>query len=227
MITLKNIRTGYGGHVALHGLDCRIAHDRTTVLLGPGGSGKSSFLKVLASAVRGPLPPMWCTGVIEGLTDSLFYLPQGPETAALSRPLRALLGDDDPPERTVGRVWDGIAQCDALLSLLDVPLAILSPSRRRLVTLTAALASRADLLLLDEPDAGADERDRAWIRACLAALRGRRTIVLVTHDLELARSVSDDALFLLDGRLIEAADTHTFFAAPVHPRTRDLITYGA
>lgn len=227
MITLKNIRTGYGGHVALHDIDCRISRGRTTVLLGPGGSGKSTFLRVLASPVLGLHPSMWCTGAIDGINTSVSYLPQRQEGAALARPLRALLGDDDPPERTVGRVWDGIADCEALLTLLDVPLAILSPSRRRLVALTAALASAAELLLLDEPDAGADERDRAWIRACLAALRGRRTSVVVTHDLELARAVSDDALFLLDGRLIEAADTSTFFAAPAHPRTRDLITYGA
>lgn len=226
MIVLENLRAGYERHVALDGVSCRLGYDRTVAVLGPGGSGKSTLLRIMAGSVMALPPTAWVEGALLGVPASISYLPQRFPCSSLRQPLRALMGSDEPLERALERTWEDIADGALLRSLLDVPLCALPPSLRRLAEVTAALSLHVQMLLLDEPDGGADPRVREWIRRRLATLRGQRSIVLVTHDLALAEAVSDDALFLLDGRLIEASDTASMFTAPVQLRTRDFVTYG-
>jgi ABC-type phosphate transport system ATPase subunit len=223
MITLRDVQAGYGDHIALRDLCCVLRPDRTTAVLGPGGSGKSTLLRILAGA---PRPDAWCSGVVDGVTRPVSWMTQHHEPAELLTTPGSLLGPEPERERAVARVWGDGPAAALVRGALDAPLSSLSPSTRRIVALTAALARPAGLVLLDEPEAGASPRELAWISAALDRMRGQRTVVLVTHSLELAGTASDDALFLLDGILIEAAATDTFFNAPVNPRTRDLITYG-
>lgn len=226
MIALSDIRAGYEGHVALDRVSCGLAAGRTTAVLGPGGSGKSTLLRVVAGPVLGLPAGMWCEGSLRGVTGPISYLPQRPPEVALARPLRALFGGDEPADEAIARVWRDIPGPEVLRDALAVRLGDLPASMHRLAGFTAALASPG-LLLLDEPDGGVGERERGWIRERLVTLRGQRSVVLITHDLELARAGSDDSVFLLDGCVVEAADTASLFTSPAHPRTRDLIRYGA
>lgn len=90
-----------------------------------------------------------------------------------------------------------------------------------------SLASDADLHLLDEPEAGISEEQQARVAAELSSARGRRTIILVSHHLDLVRAVSDAMMLLVDGSLIEHDATSKLFAAPSNPRTRQFITLGS
>ena len=80
---------------------------------------------------------------------------------------------------------------------------------------------RPDALLLDEPTANLDPYNVGLIEQIVARLNREHgtTIVLVTHNVYQARRLAQRVLFLLDGREIEVADTHTFFEAPKDART--------
>ncbi|MEM9492924.1 MAG: hypothetical protein AAGC55_27490, partial [Myxococcota bacterium] len=114
-----------------------------------------------------------------------------------------------------------------LSAVADQPLCSLSRSLRRTAEFTVAASALADVMIFDEPDHGVGEREREWIQAKLTTLRGQCTAIVVTHNLRLASAVSDDAIFLLDGVIVESGATAPMFAQPRHERTRDLLTWGS
>ena len=65
------------------------------------------------------------------------------------------------------------------------------------------------------------------MRQLLRAFRGRTTLVVATHHLELAREASDQVLLLVGGRIVESGATEALFEHPVHPRTRDFLRLGS
>jgi ABC-type branched-subunit amino acid transport system ATPase component len=78
----------------------------------------------------------------------------------------------------------------------------LSFGQQRLGELACAIASGAGVLLLDEPSAGLGSEARVALRGLLSQLRGRHTILLVEHDLELAAAVSGHLCVLEEGRMV-------------------------
>ena len=177
---------------------------------------------------------IWQSGGLWRTSGQMSYLPQKPLPESQS--LASLLGHRRPgtsvgfrdARRYLYRFWRvAIPAAEALDAAFDTPLCRLPQTLRRLAEFTVAASSPAPLLLVDEPDRGAGERESGWIAAKLCALGGQRTIVVITHNLGLARQVSDTMIFLLDGLIVEAGDTALMFARPRHPRTRALITYGS
>jgi zinc transport system ATP-binding protein len=86
------------------------------------------------------------------------------------------------------------------------PLSVLSGGELRRVLLAHALDPEPELLLLDEPTTGLDERSAAWLADTLRAIRsaGRTTVVMVSHDLEQVRRIADrvtvlDRVVVADG----------------------------
>ncbi|MCB0147882.1 MAG: ATP-binding cassette domain-containing protein, partial [Caldilineaceae bacterium] len=122
---------------------------------------------------------------------------------------------------------DSAAAIDATLEdvglggLAKQPARTLSGGEAQRVALARAMILRPDALLLDEPTANLDPYNVGLIEQIVARLNREHgtTIVLVTHNVYQARRLAQRVLFLLDGREIEVADTHTFFEAPKDPRT--------
>jgi ABC-type phosphate transport system ATPase subunit len=101
-----------------------------------------------------------------------------------------------------------------------------SAEAQRLAQLDAALEAPQDVVLLDEPDAGLSDAGRAAVARRLECVRHRRTVVMVTHHLGLARAVADHAVLLIDGAVVEAGEARRLFNHPSRPRTADFIRTG-
>ncbi len=101
----------------------------------------------------------------------------------------------------------------------------LSGGEAQRVALARAMVLRPDVLLLDEPTANLDPYNVGLIEGIVARLNRDRgtTVVLVTHNLFQARRLAHRVALLLDGRLVEVADTSTFFESPTDPRTRAFV----
>ncbi|MCG8425265.1 MAG: ATP-binding cassette domain-containing protein [Proteobacteria bacterium] len=222
--------------------------NRTTVVLGPGGSGKSTLLRLIGGLIvppseglgdsrasagdfaRYPVPEtMWHSGDIKCINGDIRILPQALEVS--EHTLTALLQSQSGQglKSWLHEFWQSVSgsASELLESVVDTPLLALPGPLRRLAGFTVAASVPGSLLLIDEPESGAGERECEWMRAKLAAIRGQHTIVLVTRNLKLARATSDDAIFLLDGRIVEAGETSVLFTHPAHQRTRDLLTFGS
>lgn len=216
------LSAGYDDRVVLDDISLRFAARRTTVLLGPGGSGKSTLLRVLAGAAAGP--DFWCRGEVSA-SGPVAWLPQRPPPRAVSVASLVSPGAPQKAGDVVRRVWaEEPKASEALLPALDG-----QPGESglwRLAFLTALLDGDQPVLLLDEPDAGLTPGRLAAVARRLSCERGRRTVVLVTHHLLFARMVSDAAVLLIDGLVLEAGASVDFFERPAHPRTRDFVRMG-
>ena len=100
----------------------------------------------------------------------------------------------------------------------------LSGGQQQRMCIARALAVGPEILLMDEPTSALDPRATACIEDLIGELRGRYTIIIVTHNMQQAARVSDLTVFLYEGTLIEFGPTKRIFTKPQEKRTEDYIT---
>ncbi|MBP7864944.1 MAG: ABC transporter ATP-binding protein [Acidobacteria bacterium] len=206
-IHLENVRVGYGRRRVLDGLDLRVERGTVNGLLGLNGSGKTTLMRLL----NGLLPPSGGTVRVLGLDPwrqrvalqrRLAFMPEHP----------ALYDDLDAGSflrfcRRLHPAFDLVGARDRLEALgvpLGTRLGRLSRGQRGLVSLSAALARRAEVLLLDDPTLGLDlPARRNLYRTILEDLAERDTAVLfATHQPAEVEGILTHVAFLRDGRIV-------------------------
>jgi iron complex transport system ATP-binding protein len=217
LLEARSLSAAYGRTPALAGLDARIEKGETVGLLGENGSGKSTFLKVIARIV----PPRGGELLFEGnrLADlprrvtarRVAYLPQSIDLVFPIRCLDLVLQGRAPYARGFSadsaedhdRALEAMRACD-VENLAGRDAAALSGGERRRVFLARALAQQADVWLLDEPTSGLDLRHRLEFLELVAEAHASRgtTVLLVTHEIDLAGEIADRVIVLRAGRAI-------------------------
>lgn len=206
----------------LEQLSFRVAEGEILGIVGPNGSGKSSLLKVLA----GLLQPNGGTILLGGqpigqlsqqdIARLVAVVPQEyvqafpftvAETVLMGRfPHRKSrlwsMGLGDDTEEDLVRAHQAMLETD-VLSLADRLVSDLSGGERQRVIIARALAQQPTVLLLDEPTAFLDINHQIEICSLIARLRAERrlTVVLVSHDLNVASQHCDRVLMLKEGTL--------------------------
>ena len=229
-ILARGVSAAYGSTRALDGLDASVAAGEILVLLGENGSGKSTFLKLLARI----LEPSGGELLLDGrplaelsrreTARRVAYVPQSVDLVFPIRCLDLVLQGRAPYGRGFaadsaedrGRALQAMRACDVeSLALRDA--SALSGGEKRRVFLARALAQEAAIWLLDEPTAGLDPRHRLqFLETLLKVHRERGTTVLfVTHDIELASELGDRVLLLVEGRAL-AEGTPADVLTPAH-----------
>ena len=206
-LVLEQATKAFGRTRALDGLDLRVAAGEIHGLLGPNGAGKTTAIRILLGLLRA-----------DAGTARLLGGDPWREGPVLHRRLAYVPGDVTLwPTLTGGEVIDlmgrlrgdlDLTRRDALLERFD-----LDPTRkgrtyskgnRQKVALVTALASRAELLILDEPTAGLDPLMEAAFRECVAEIRDQgRTVLLSSHILGEVEAVCDRVSIIRAGRTVE------------------------
>jgi phosphate transport system ATP-binding protein len=117
---------------------------------------------------------------------------------------------------------------DSVRDRLRAHAGTLSGGEQQRLCIARALAIEPDVLLMDEPTSALDPVATKRIEELIGELKDRVTIVIVTHNMQQARRVSDRCAFLLmgedkAGELIEYGETATLFTEPTDPRTNDYV----
>jgi phosphate transport system ATP-binding protein len=100
----------------------------------------------------------------------------------------------------------------------------LSGGQQQRLCIARAIAADPDVLLMDEPCSALDPVATGKIEDLIDQLRGRYTIVIVTHNMQQAARVSDNTAFMYLGRLIEYGRTNVVFTNPKVARTVEYVT---
>jgi polyether ionophore transport system ATP-binding protein len=207
VVTVSGLRKAFGHTLALDGLDLHIAAGEVHGFLGPNGSGKSTTIRVLLGLLRADDGSCSVLGLdpwrdATELHRQVAYVPgdvviwptlTGGEVIDLLGRLRGGL-DEDRRSRLVERFeLDETKKGKAY-----------STGNRQKVALVAALASRAPLLVLDEPTAGLDPLMEQVFQEELAALRADgRTVFLSSHILSEVERACDRMSIVRSGRVVD------------------------
>jgi ABC-2 type transport system ATP-binding protein len=208
VIEVTGLRKAFGSTVALDGLDLTVAAGEVHGFLGPNGAGKTTTIRILLGLLRG-----------DGGTARLLGGDPWRDAVALHRRLAYVPGDVTLwPNLTGGEVIDLLGRLrgglDAkrraeLLERFDLDPAkkarTYSKGNRQKVALVAALASDAELLILDEPTAGLDPLMEATFRECAEQERARgRTVLLSSHILSEVEALCDRVTIIRLGKTVES-----------------------
>jgi ABC-2 type transport system ATP-binding protein len=207
VISVSGLSKAFGRTTALDGLDLTVRAGEVHGFLGPNGAGKTTTLRILL-------------GLLRADAGSVTLLGGDPwrDTATLHRRLAYVPGDVTLwPNLTGGEVIDllgrlrGGLDASRRTELLDrfeldptKKGRAYSSGNRQKVALVAALASRAELLILDEPTAGLDPLMQAVFEDCVEQERQEgRTVLLSSHILAEVEKVCDRVSIIRQGRTVE------------------------
>ncbi len=226
LLTLRGVRVSYSGPALLDGVDLQIEPGERICLVGRNGTGKSTFMKVIADELgadegeiirRQGLKVARLTQEVPSDLSGTIYevvasgLPQGKIVSEYHQ-LSLRLADDLSLMKQFERVqheleacggWELQQQVDTVLSRLQLPpdadFSALSGGMKRRVLLARSLANNPDLLLLDEPTNHLDIDAIRWLEEFLLNYSG--TLLFITHDRALLEKLATRIIELDRGRL--------------------------
>lgn len=186
-------------------------------LLGPNGAGKSTLINIITGSLRQDRGSVkWCGKSARALDIKfrriLGYMPQqqGLYDSYTGRRFLAYMCalKEIPAKETPAQV-ERAAQWVNLSGELDKRLAAYSGGMKQRLLLASALLGDPKLLILDEPTAGLDPKERVRLRTLLAELAKDRIILIATHVVSDVETVATEILLLKDGALVDQAPVHT------------------
>ncbi|MFG2728464.1 sugar ABC transporter ATP-binding protein [Streptomyces canus] len=213
LVTIRGLRKRFGGTLALADVDLDVQAGSVLALLGHNGAGKSTLIKILAGVYRADEGQVTVAGHPLGSgaasTEMSFIHQDLGLVEWMTVAENVALGTGYP--RRAGLVsWRQVRRrCTEALEIVaghldpDAAIADLTRAERSLVAIARALATRARLIVLDEPTASLPAADCARLFDVLHTLRDRgHAIVYVSHRLDEVYQVADRFAVLRDGHLI-------------------------
>ncbi len=243
LISVQDLNLWYGAHQALFDVSMDIPERCITALIGPSGCGKSTFLKTL-DRMNDLVPGVKITGQVLYQGEDI-YAPSV-EVSQLRRRIGMVFQKANPfpmsiydnvaygprthgvtgraaLDEVVERSLRDAALWDEVKDRLKKNALGLSGGQQQRLCIARALAVEPEVLLMDEPTSALDPISTQRIEELAMSLRRRYTIVIVTHNMQQARRISDRTAFFLMGRLVEYGDTRQLFERPVQKETDDYV----
>jgi phosphate transport system ATP-binding protein len=245
-ITTKNLNLWYAKFQALINVTTNIKHGQITSLIGPSGCGKTTLLRCF-NRVNERYGYVTTTGEIK-LHDKNIYDPdvslvelrksvgmvfQRPNPLPISVYENVVFGlriHSPRSELKRGTLNEAVEKALTEVGLwkdlkdrLDMKATGLQLEQQQKLCIARLLPLKPEIILMDEPCSALDVEGTRAIEELMFKLRGRYTIVIVTHNMAQARRASDECIFMLLGELIEHSRTEDLFLSPKNPKTAEYI----
>ena len=228
MLKVENLKKSFGSFEAVKGISFSVAKGEVLGFLGPNGAGKSTTMRM----ITGFIPPTSGTAVIcghdilkdpIGAKSALGYLPEAaPSYRSMTvtdfltfiAKVRAFEG------RAAKEKVDAVLQKARLTNVARQTIDTLSKGYRQRTCFAQAILHDPKVLIMDEPTASLDVEAVGRVLQTVKSLRGKCTVLMVNHHLEEVEAVATHVLMLDKGRIVELADTDTFFKHPKSDRLK-------
>jgi phosphate transport system ATP-binding protein len=245
VLSIRDLSVSYGkDSAAVKNVTADVKRKAITAIMGPSGCGKSTLLRAI-NRMHELYPNVSTEGDILLHDQSIYAM----STTTLRRKIGMVFQRPNPfPTMSIyenviaGYILNGSklthAQKDEIVesSLVDVGLFeevkdslnkkgnFLSGGQQQRLCVARALAFKPDVILMDEPTSALDPLSTAKIEDLLVGLKANYSIILVTHNMSQAARISDNAMFMYLGELVEYDKTKTMFTNPKDSRTEGYLT---
>ncbi|MFX1368455.1 MAG: phosphate ABC transporter ATP-binding protein PstB [Promethearchaeota archaeon] len=243
-IEVRSLTTWFGDKKILKSINCYFEDNSVTAVMGPSGCGKSTFLRSL-NRLNDTIGSFRMTGEVL-LRGKNIYAPdsdvydlrrrvgmvfQRPNPFPMSIRENITYGprlhgikDEEKLEKIVEQSLKKAALWDEVGDNLEDPAPNLSGGQQQRLCIARALSVDPPVLLMDEPVSALDPISAGRIEDLIVELKKDYTIIMVTHNVQQAFRVSDQAAFLYLGELVEFDTTKRIAEAPQDERTEAFIT---
>ncbi|MBW4448524.1 MAG: phosphate ABC transporter ATP-binding protein [Spirirestis rafaelensis WJT71-NPBG6] len=248
LIQTENLTLQYGQKTAFADVTLDVNQGEILALVGPSGCGKTSFLSCLnrltdmipQCRVRGRIQ-MGTLEVLDAKTNAIALrrkvgmIFQKPNPFPLSiwknleLPLREHgIRNREQIDAIVETTLQDVGLWDEVKDRLHTSALALSGGQQQRLCIARALGLQPEVLLLDEPCSALDPISSGVVEDLITSLRGRYTLLIVTHNLAQAKRIADQvALFWVQsgvGQLIESGSVEQIFESPQNPLTAAYVT---
>lgn len=245
-ITTKDLSLWYAKFQALINVTVNIKQGQITSLIGPSGCGKTTLLRCF-NRVNERYDYVTTTGQIRILNKNIYdpdvslvelrkrvgMVFQRPNPLPISVYENVVFGIrlHHPPsslarpqlDEAVEKALREVRLWDDLKDRLDTRATTLQLEQQQKLCIARLLPLKPDLILMDEPCSALDVEGTRAIEELMFELKGRYTIVIVTHNMAQARRASDECIFMLMGEFMEHRRTEDLFLNPQNPKTAEYI----
>jgi phosphate transport system ATP-binding protein len=243
-IDIRDLSFYYGETKALKNISLPLYDRKVTAFIGPSGCGKSTLLRVL-NRIYALYPNQHAEGevlldgediltakqdlnLLRARVGMVFQKPTPfPMTIYDNIAFGINLYEKLPKSELDGRVQDALERAalwGEVKDKLDASGLSLSGGQQQRLCIARTVATRPEVILLDEPCSALDPISTAKIEELIDELSKEYTIVIVTHNMQQASRASDYTAFMYLGELIEYGATDKVFTAPENSQTEQYIT---
>ncbi|MDT4050156.1 amino acid ABC transporter ATP-binding protein [Staphylococcus arlettae] len=236
MIDIKNLTKSFGQNEVLKGIDLSIERGEVVAIIGPSGSGKSTFLRCMNLLETPTSGEVIFNGnsltakdtKLEQLRQNMGMVFQNfnlfPHKKVIDNILLAptLLkkGNNSDLQQTAMTLLDKVGLADKA----DAYPSQLSGGQKQRVAIARALAMNPEVLLFDEPTSALDPEVVGDVLEVMQNLaKEGMTMVVVTHEMNFAKDVSNKVIFMADGYVVESGSPQDIFETPQHDRTKSFL----
>lgn len=232
ILTLKNLSKSYGNNKALQGFTANL-HSGVHALLGPNGSGKSTLINIITDNLKadsGEITYISDTGQEENIFDmgtrfreKLGFMPQYPglypdftveELLRYMAILKDLGADMKKKERKIfiqEQITD-VLKAVELDGVIHYKVKTLSGGMKQRLALAQAVLGNPEILILDEPTAGLDPKQRITIRNYISQIALNKIVIIATHVVSDVEFIARNIILLKKGSIVDMAHPHELIA---------------
>ena len=239
MLEIRNVKKAFDGHTVLDGIDLDVNKGDVTAILGPSGSGKTTFLRCLNFLERADSGTLVFDGEPFDLHSAkkaeiakvrkktafvfqnynLFLNKNVLQNVTLGLTAGAGMKKDEAEARAV-KALEKVGMAEKLKNYPNQ----ISGGQQQRVAIARALAMEPEIIYFDEPTSALDPELIGEVLAVMRQLaEDGMTMLVVTHEMDFARNVSSQVMFMDGGKVIERGPSKEFFAAPKEERSREFI----
>jgi phosphate transport system ATP-binding protein len=243
-VHVRGLHAYYGNQHVIRGIDITFPANQVTAIIGPSGCGKSTMVRCI-NRMHEEIPGARAEGSVS--LDELEVYGDGVDVTSVRRTIGMVFQKPNPfPTMSifdnvaaglrltgakrenlrehVHRALRAVGLWNEVKHRLSEPGTSLSGGQQQRLCIARALAVEPEVILMDEPCSALDPIATLKVEELIDELKSRYTIVIVTHNMQQAARVANSTVFMLDGELIEHAETSTIFTRPSDERTERYVT---